>query len=195
MKILPLYDSGLLFRQLAEGKESAFRQIFDLYRKRLQYLAVKMLKVPASAEEIVQDIFMEIWINKSKFAEIDDPEAYVFTIAYNRIYTQLKKTANEHKLLTELLYFLQNERLSADDLILANESKAIIDEAIESLPPQRKLVFKLSREEGMTHQEIATHLNLSRNTVRNHIIEALRDIRHHLRHTALAILLMMGNNS
>lgn len=195
MPLAPLHSEKELFRQLAKGKEPAFRAIFELYRERLQYLALKMLKVPAVAEEVVQDVFMAVWINQVKFSAIDDPEAYVFTIAYNRIYTQLRKTARENQLLEELLYFLQQDHFSADSILQAKESREIIEAAIESMPRQRKLIFKLSRENGMTHEQIAEHLNISRNTVRNHMTEALRDLRNYLSHTTLAILVMMANHS
>lgn len=194
MKVLPLYDSKILFRQLSEGDEKAFRKIFDLYKERLYFVALKMLKSPAVAEEIVQDTLMAVWTNQSKFTTIDDPEAYVFTIAYNRIYNQLKKTANEHKLVSELIYILQNDQYSGDDIILASETKAIIDEAIEKLPPQRKLIFQLSRQQGLTHEQIANKLNLSRNTVRNQITEALQQIRTHLGKTAIAVVTLLWNN-
>ena len=194
MKVLPLYDSKMLFRQLAEGDEKAFRKIFDLYKDKLYFVAVKMLKAPAAAEEIVQDVLMAVWTNQPKFATIDDPEAYVFTIAFNRIYNQLKKTANEHKLVSELIYILQNDQYSGDDIILASETKAIVDEAIEKLPPQRKLIFQLSRQQGLTHEQIANQLNLSRNTVRNQITEALQQIRTHLGKTAIAIVTLLCSN-
>ena len=194
MKVLPLYDSKMLFRQLAEGDEKAFRKIFDLYKDRLYFVAVKMLKTPAVAEEIVQDVLMAVWTKQSKFATVDDPEAYVFTITYNRIYNQLKKTANEHKLVSELIYILQNDQYSGDDIILASETKAIVDEAIEKLPPQRKLIFQLSRQQGLTHEQIASQLNLSRNTVRNQITEALQQIRIHLGKTAIVIVTLLWNN-
>lgn len=189
------HTSHQLFRLLAQGSEPAFRSIFEQYRERLLFTVLRLVKIPAVAEEIVQDVFVSIWVNQKKFTDIADPESYIFTIAYNRIYTVLKKTAKENQLLEELLYFMQQEQFSLHDTILANESKALVEAAIESLPPQRKLVFQLSRNEGLTHDQIAQRLDISRNTVRNHIIEAMRDIRKYLGHTALALLLHISNHS
>jgi RNA polymerase sigma-70 factor (ECF subfamily) len=194
MKILPLYDSRLLFNQLSAGDASAFRRIFDLYKNRLYFIAVKMLKVPAEAEEIVQDVFMALWVNQSKFADIDDPEAYIITVTYNRVYTQLKKTASENKLLAELLYVMQNESYSGDDVMVGRETQAIIDTAIDQLPPQRKLIFQLSRQQGLSHDQIADKLNLSPNTVRNQIAKALQQLRSSLGLTALMVATSFWNN-
>ncbi len=195
MKVSSLYDSKNLFHELSEGDERAFRRIFDVYKERLQYIALKMLKVPAVAEEIVQDVFMTVWINQSKFSTIDDPEAYLFVITYNRIYTQLRKTARENKLLLELIRVLGEQQLSTEDMVLANETRAIIDEAIESLPDQQKLVFKLSRQDGMTHDQIAHALNISPNTVKNHIVLALKHIRMHIGEVAITLATIFWNST
>ncbi len=194
MKVLPLYDSKLLFRQLAEGDEAAFRRIFELYKTRLFFIALRMLKVPAEAEEIVQEVFMTLWVNQTKFANIDDPEAYIITITYNRVYSQLKKIASENKLLAELLYVMQYDHYSGDDILVGRETKAIIDQAIEQLPPQRKLIFQLSRHHGLTHDQIAEKLNLSPNTVRNQIAKALQQIRTSLGLKVLIIVATFWNN-
>lgn len=194
MHILPLYESQRLFRELAEGKEKAFRQIFDVYKERIQYTAIKLLKMPAVAEEIAQDVLMQVWVNQCKFSAIEDPEAYLFTVTYHRIYRQLRQTARENKLLRELLEMLSAEQFSMEDTLHAQESKAIIEEAIESLPEQQKRAFKLSRDEGMTHEQIARKLNISPNTVKNHIVLALRHIRSHMGQTAIVIMTVLWNN-
>lgn len=183
-----------MFRELAEGKEKAFRKIFDVYKERIQYTAIKLLKIPAVAEEIAQDVLMQVWVNQRKFSAIDDPEAYLFTVAYHRIYRQLRQTARENKLLRELLEMLSAEQFSMEDTLHAQESKAIIEEAIESLPEQQKRAFKLSRDEGMTHEQIARKLNISPNTVKNHIVLALRHIRSHMGQTAIVIMTVLWNN-
>ena len=187
MKVLSLYDPKNLFHELAEGNERAFARIFDLYKEKLQYIALKLLKVPAVAEEIVQDVFLSVWVNQSKFSNIDDPEAYLVVITYNRIYNQLRKTARENKLLLELVKIMEEQKFTTDDLILSKESNTIINQAIESLPPRQKIVFKLSRQQGMTHDQIATELNISPNTVKNHIVQALKHIRVHIGETVMII--------
>jgi RNA polymerase sigma-70 factor (ECF subfamily) len=186
----PLYNGVSLFREMAAGGEEAFRLLFDRYKTRLLYLAVKMLKTPAVAEEAVQDVFMRVWINREKFHTIDDPEAYLFTMAYNSIYSQLKKIARESRLRSELVQLVQDIQYTTDEQVLAHESETLINQAVAELPPQRQAIFKLSRQQGLSHEEIARQLNISRHTVKNQLVEALRFIRRQLGKIPFFLLLL-----
>jgi len=186
----PLYNGARLFRQVAAGNEEAFRLLFDHYKTRLFSMSLKMLKTPALAEEVVQDTFMNVWVNRQKFNAIDHPEAYLFTIAYNNIYTQLKKIARESSLLEGLKQVVQDIQYNTDEQVLARESESRINQAVEALPPQRRIIFKLSRQQGLSHDEIARELNISRHTVKNQLVEALRFIRKQLGNIPLVILLL-----
>lgn len=195
MQSRSLYDVKALFRELAKGDEMAFRQIFDLFKHRVKFVALKVLKDPINADEIVQEVFLKVWKNQQKFEDIDDPEGYLFTSTYNTIYSWLRKTANEEKAIDHLIASMRIEEvLHGEDIIIAGETKALIDQAIESLPPQRKLIFTMSRKEGLSHQEIADQLNLSRHTVHNQINQALQTIRSFLSRAAMALLLMCWNS-
>ena len=176
--------------QVAAGNEKAFRLLFDHYKARVFSMSLKMLKTPALAEEVVQDTFMNVWLNRQKFNTIEHPEAYLFTIAYNNIYTQLKKIARENRLLTGLVQAVQDIQYTTDEQVLARESESRINQAVEALPPQRRIIFKLSRQQGLSHDEIARQLNISRHTVKNQLVEALRFIRKQLGNIPLFLLLL-----
>lgn len=146
--------------------------------------------MPALAEEVAQDVFMNVWINRKKFSSINDPEAYLFTIAYNSIYNQLKKISREDHLLTALVEAVQEIQYTTDEQILARESESLINKAVEELPPQRRIIFQLSRHQGLSHDEIAQQLNISRHTVKNQLVEALRFIRKQLGNLPFFLVLL-----
>lgn len=156
-------------------------------------MSLKMLKIPALAEEVVQDTFMNVWVNRQKFNAIDNPEGYLFTIAYNNIYSQLKKMARDNRMLDGLIEAVQDIQYTTEDQVLARESESRINQAVEELPQQRRIIFKLSRQQGLSHDEIAKQLNISRSTVKNQLVEALRFIRRHLGNIPLFILLLCSN--
>ena len=192
MQSFPLYDEKKLFSKIALGDETAFRQVFDLYKTTIFSIALKMLKTHIAAEEITQEVFLSIWVNKTKFNTISEPQAYIITVAYNKIYRHLKLVANEAKLLQTVLQSMNEVHNNTEEMILAHESETLINKAVEQLPPQRQKIYKLSRHMCLSHEEIAQQLHISRNTVKNQLVEALKFIRLHLQETAslLAAILL-----
>lgn len=183
MLVRDLYDIKELFARLANGDERAFGTIFEFYKKRVFSVGLKMLKSETEAEEIVQDVFLSVWIAKARLGNINDPEGYLFTITYNTIYTHLKKTSRDKKLLNTLLRHLTNIQNATEETIAFNEAAKLVGEAIKELSPQQRTVYELSKQEGLSYDQIAVRMNISRNTVRNHLAEAMKTIRTFLRET------------
>ena len=183
-----LYNIKECFQSLAKGDASAFGTIFEFYKKRVFSVAFKMLKSETDAEEIVQDVFLSIWLAKGRLADIHDPEAYLFTITYNTIYTHLKKVSSNQKLLNALLSHLTEIQNTTEETIAANETQKLIHDAILLLPPQQRMVYELSKQEGLSYDEIAERMHIARNTVRNHLAEAMKAVRAFLKKTALFLI-------
>lgn len=170
----------VLFRQIAEGDTAAFRQVFDLYKNRLFGVALKLTKSEAVSEDIVQDVFKALWEGKHNLTHVEDPTSYLFKMTYNRSFKQLKKIARNKILFQTLKEDLQKRAHSVEYQMEAEETGALIQQIIQNLPPRRQLIFKLSRENGLDHKEIAHQLNISPLTVKKQISLALRTIRMHL---------------
>jgi len=171
-------DNKALFLQIAEGDKSAYRAIFDTYKASFYSAAFKMTRSAYLAEEIVQEVFILLWTKRVQVATADKPSAYLLTILYNCIYGHFKKIAAE-KNMKQLL--LQNssgpEEQSMEVILQAKENEQLLKAIIEQLPPQQQLVYKLSKQEGMSRIEIAGHLHISPNSVRNHLHDAVKSIR------------------
>ncbi len=125
---------------------------------------------------------MRIWQNRAKLGEIENPSAYIYKMASNRTLDYIKQNANDIK-----MQFLVARKEAALDMnvtesdISLHETDLLLREAICNLSPQRRKVFVMIREEGLTHDEIAMQLSISKHSVRNHMAEALREIRRHFR--------------
>ena len=181
---LPPYDEKELLSLIADGNEQAFRIFFDLYRNRFYAVVVKMTRSDLVAEEIVQEIFMHIWEKRELLRDVQAPSAYFFTAVYRKIYNHYKKLALERRIQNHEAQSLDISD-TTNETILANESKRLINEAVASLPPQQQLVFKLSKEAGLTREQVAKELNISPHTVKNHLGEAMKSIRGYLDNATL----------
>ena len=179
----PQIDRAVL-HLVSIGDEKAFRILFDHYRDRFYYVALKMTGLEDIAEETAQEVFIQIWRQRVSLAEVENPDAYFFTVLYRQVYQFYKKTAMEKKLRMAIAEAPYAKNFT-DETILAKESERFINEAVSKLPAQQQIVFKLSKQEGLSREQIATQLNISPNTVRNHLAEAMKFIRTYLNDLAL----------
>lgn len=175
--IRKLINENEMFAELARGNEYAFEKIYDHYNKRLALFVEKMVRSPTLAEEIIQDIFVHLWINRHLLEEVKHPTSYLFNVATNKTLDYLKKIANNQKLMDKIAYRSTEFINDTEERIIFRESTAIIEKAVSALPEQRRLIFNMSRNEGLTHEQIAKRLGISRNTVKNQLVTALKSIR------------------
>lgn len=169
-----------LLRLAADGDEAAFIEIFNLYKNKLYSFLLRITKSEEQSLDFVQDIFMKLWINRANLPSFDNFSGYIFRTAQNQAINSFKRSMTENCMLKKKLLAPQS-----DDSIAANlEYKLLqtkLNEVVKKLPPQQRLVYTLSREQGLKHEEIAKQLNLSISTVKNHMVQALKTIKEFLR--------------
>ena len=177
---------------VAQADEAAFSEIFRRYDKRIYPFVLKMIKTNAVAEELTQEIFIKLWFNRQKLNVVNNPSSYLFTIAANHTLDHIRKKLNERKMLNSLSDILTNNSSNnAEESMLFRDCEALVQQAVLGLPAQQKKVYTLSRQQGLSNEEIARQLNLSPNTVRNHLSEALRSIRAFLEQKGQVIISFM----
>lgn len=176
-----------LFAQLAGGNEIAFRQIFHYYTPRLLPFVFSIVKSEAVAEEIVQDVFLKLWTHRHDVAGKEAPSSWLFTIAANQSLTFLRRMSVERRYIDTVKEQIDEARLQnpTEDQLFLRENEALLKKALDNLPPQQKLIYTLSRQEGLSHKEIADQLNISPNTVKNHIVTAVRTLREFIRKSSI----------
>lgn len=177
-----MHDEDLLLKKIAQGDEPSFRVLFDKYHKKLFTHLFGITKSKEVAEELVIDIFVKLWAGRELIVEIRDIEAFLKKVGYNKSMDFFRIAARNAKLQKAIEREMDHGTGIPADLHLHDlELKEILRNAARQLSPQRRLVFTLSREEGLTHDQIAQKLNLSRNTVKNHMIEAIKSIKSYLK--------------
>jgi len=174
------YIEKELLRLAADGNETAFIEIFNLYKNKLYSFLLRITKSEEQTLDFVQDIFMKLWINRASLPAINNFSSYIFRAAQNQAINSFKRSMTEHCILKKNPF----AEVAANSIEADLEYKILqakLNEVVKKLPPQQRLVYILSREQGLKHEEIAKQLNLSASTVKNHMVQALKTIKEFLR--------------
>lgn len=163
-----------LLQQVACGSEQAFRQLFMCYHQWLISHIFRLTGSMAQAEEVAQDVFLKLWMNREVLAGIHKFKPYLFVLSRNHAVNVLKKTIKER---------MRRQEWEEEHAIqLPNEDEptvtlyTLLDEAIDQLPEQQRKVYMLSRYEQLTYTEISDKMNISRETVKKYIQIAIASI-------------------
>jgi len=172
-----LHNEHELLMLVAKGDQKAFRQLFDHYWNHIYSVPFAFTKSVVLSEEIVQDVFLKIWLKRDQLTSIAKFDAYLFTTARNHIYNQLRKKSLEQPFVKHLEQCFVECSALPEQKMLLNETQKIIEKVVAELPEQQRTVYELSRNQGLNHAEIAARLGISILTVKSHMTKALRCIR------------------
>ena len=182
---------------VSRGDEGAFTQLFNAYHQRLGLYVYRLTESRPLTQEIVQDVFVRVWLRREALSSVSSFNAYLFTAARNHTLNALKQVARQRSGQAQLeatLGALSSEPSDSDhgDIDPVEDYRLLLDKAVEKLPGQQQKVYLLHRRQGLSHAEIALQLNLSVETVKKHMSLALRAIRQDLspagRHALLLVL-------
>jgi RNA polymerase sigma-70 factor (ECF subfamily) len=180
-------EDNALLQRVALGDEKAFRFIFNKYHNRLGAHLFSITKSHELAQEVVQDIFLKIWVNRQQLTEVRNFKAYLYVMSKNHALNCLKQNVLEKTLTTGLE---ENEDFQAEESTEENDHYMLIDEAIDHLPPQQRQVYLMSRHERLKYTEIATRLSLSRETVKKYLKIASESITSYIRKKLIISVLL-----
>jgi RNA polymerase sigma-70 factor (ECF subfamily) len=175
--------------EFCHSSDHAFQLLFEAYRNRVYGYVLAISHSNYVAEELTQEVFIKLWLCRDILHQVEHPESYIFAIARHKTLNHLRKAGSDSKLLNELKDRMTPEYNNVDQYLFGADCDKLLKEAVARLSPQRRIVYDLSRSGGLNHEQIASHLHLSRNTVKNHLVEALRFIRSYLGQGALILLI------
>jgi RNA polymerase sigma-70 factor (ECF subfamily) len=156
------------------GDEAAFAEYYEHHVGLLVRYVENISGDFEDARDIVQETFIKLWEMRGDIERLD---GFAFTSANRAALDRLRKNRSRSRYKNERLYLNEMEDLPADEHIISAETANLIEEAIRQMPPQRRKVFELSRNENLTYGEIAERMNLSIETIRTHVRLALKEIR------------------
>lgn len=188
MDLYSSYSDKELFASIAEGDEEAFACLYYRYTGVLYPYVLSILKLQSEAEEVVQETMIRVWMNRDKLEGVSNPKAWTFRIASNVCYNLFRRKLVEEKAASHISARYTGSS-NSENVLDFREIHHVLKEAIENLSPQRKQVFKLSREEGLKIQEIAEKLGIAETTVKKTLQVALEKLREELVKKGYAISL------
>ena len=167
------------------GEEAAFKELFVQITPVLDTFLIKLTKGEAETNELIQEVFIRIWLSRHLLTDIDHPRSWIYGIASHVSFAWIKNKMRRRALLNQVANLQNNtsflQTVSQDKRLYLHDLKKLVSGAIDRLSPQRRKIYLLSREKGMTIPEIAAYLKLSSNTVKNTLVAALGEIRDRLK--------------
>jgi RNA polymerase sigma-70 factor (ECF subfamily) len=192
MSVKPLFNDQELLARMARRDEHAFRLLYDHYRKWVYTYALRMLQSPELAEEVMQEIFAQLWSIKDNAEGITNLEAYLRTSTRNRSLNILRRLSLEKRTQNKLTGDWQEDHNETEELILLHDARKILNEGVSLLPQQQQRVYQLCQQQGLGCEEAARQLDISPLTVKSHLQLAIRTLRKYMNsHGDLAMLLII----
>ncbi len=160
--------------------QKAFRGFFDFYYPKLFRFALYLMKSEMLAEEVVSDVFIKVWNNRKRLVIIERMDFYLFRSVKNQALNYLRKKSTEFEQIDEIPESSLMTPIDPEKELLQKELKVKVDEAIGQLPPKCRLIFEMTRDNGLQYHEVADILDISKSTVKNQMTIALKKIRNNL---------------
>jgi RNA polymerase sigma-70 factor (ECF subfamily) len=172
-----MYNEEEIIALVIQGDEAAFAKLFEHYRDKVYSIAYKLTHSTTVAEDVVEDVFLKIWLRRSDLGAIQNFGAYLFTIARNDVYKVLKVTAKNYKIseLTDLNQLTAKN--DTEDYLMEKEYRSLLQKAIDRLPDQQRQVYHLIKEQDMKREAVANILQIQPETVKFHLAQAMKNIR------------------
>jgi RNA polymerase sigma-70 factor, ECF subfamily len=174
-----------ILRQLFNDDKTALEELFNYFYPRLYNFSKAFLKLEEGIDDILQEVFLKIWVNRRNINSADTFNSYIFTITRNLLLNELRSRLNEQKTRDKIFRLSVAEEFLLSEQIEYQEMKEKVDQMVATLPERQREVFLLSRKEGLSYKEIATKLDIAEKTVEYHISQAIGVIKKKMRDMGL----------
>jgi RNA polymerase sigma-70 factor (family 1) len=166
-----------LVLRLQQSDEAAFRMLYDHHKTKLYSYCLKFTKCQEAAKEIVHDVFVKLWEERAHLNADLNLSSFLFTIAKHKLINHIRKAALSSAYVKEQQHLTSEACCRTEAGLEYGNYLELATQAITRLPPQRQLIFTMSRQQELSHQEIAAALGISKNTVKEQIAKALKSLR------------------
>lgn len=179
-----------ILKSLASGDQQVFSQLFRRYYLKVRSFAYGFVKDPDEADDLAQTVFIKIWDKHEIFSCVRNFDAYLYTLTKYTIFNYIKSQASGSVVHDEFPDISDTD--TPYEILLASDLKLLIDMVVDSMSPQRKMVYILSRVRGLSNDEIAVRLGIHKKTVENHLNLALKELRNAISTAIIAYFMLMN---
>lgn len=191
MQLVHNLSLNLLMDRVKNSDQSAYKLLYDKLWERLYIRAFTIIRRKQTAEDIVQEVFIDLW-QRRKSIKNDNIEAYLYRAVQLKAFNHYRNAKNRENILKGLLYNQSFESNATEETINFNETRKTVLQSIQNLSPKCKMVFELSRIEGLKNKEISEQLQISTSTVENHITNAIKSIKSNVGTLLVTFLLFLN---
>lgn len=165
----------VIIEALRNGDHKVFEDIFIMYFRKMKIFIYGIIKSDVDAEELTQNIFVKLWLNRENINVEKSLNAYLYTIARNTAFNFLKHKLVEQSYISD--FQPNNDTNTPEKIYFAKEINLLIEMSVNQMPIQRKRIYQLSRNKGISNENIAIQLNISKKTVENQLSLALKELK------------------
>jgi len=153
--------------QISRGNEKAFTELYGLFHRKLFYFSKAIVRSAEMAEEVVEDVFVKLWSNRVQLVSIQNLAVYLYVAVKNRSLNAISKKTEAliRSPFDDLDIEIGSAHIDPHSLMVSSEMMKKMSQAVESLPPRCKLVFRLVREDGLSYKEVSEILGMAVNTI------------------------------
>lgn len=181
-----------LVLQIQQDSEYAFKQLYQMYYAKVVSFITGIIKERDIARDLAQDIFINLWLNRKKLDISKNIQNYIFVASRNAAINYLKKElAFSHGTIEAIQADVRTSD-TAEDNLFAKEISLLIEMVVSEMPKQRQLIYRLSKEQGLSNEEIASKLGISKRSVENQISMALKEIKRAISSYLIFLLCMLS---
>ena len=192
MADIPDKNEKILVAKLRNNDVEAFDLLYHQYSNKLYRFSFSMLKNEEDACEIVQETFFKIWEKRNKIDSSKSFKSFLFSVSYHLIIDQLRERLKDQEFRNSLEKYFNKQVNLQENRLDYNTLETEINKAVDELPEKRKQIYRLSREKGLSHKEIAEQMGVKPKTVENQINLALKHIKIRLGKDFLTVLLFLS---
>ncbi|WP_294587688.1 RNA polymerase sigma-70 factor [uncultured Phocaeicola sp.] len=167
---------NLIF-QIQRDNEYAFKQLYQEYYAKVVTFIAGIIKKREIARDLAQDVFVNLWLNRKTLDVSRNLQNYLFVASRHAAINYLKKELSVTSEPIEAMHTDIGSDITVEDTLFAKEIRLLIEMIVSEMPEQRQRIYRMSREEGMSNEEIAGRLGISKRSVENQISLALKEIR------------------
>nr|WP_321358790.1 RNA polymerase sigma-70 factor [uncultured Draconibacterium sp.] len=166
-----------LIQQFISGNEEAFEKLYAQYKPVLCKFIQTFINDSTLTDDIVQEVFVAVWLNRKNIDPDKSFSSYLMTSARNKAYDFFKETAKNRQIIEQRWLNFSEAGNDTEEALVSIELDELIDSALKQLSSRKRAIFELAKLKGKSHSEIAEELGISKNTVKNHMVDSLKYLK------------------
>ncbi|WP_207534560.1 RNA polymerase sigma factor [Desertivirga arenae] len=187
------HEEDIALKRICAGDSNAFSEFYRKHFNLVKLFILRYVKDPDVAEDLVQEVFIKLWDNRSNLGEVRSLKDYLFIISRNYTFNFLKKVSADQAMKEKIILFASTTSINAEDKVVSEEYYAHLQKVLSSLPPQTQQIFRMCREEEKSYQEVSALLGISKDAVKKHMVRSLKALKLTLQNSLDIFLFLIIN--